>query len=582
MQITWRQNKESKEYGSFKNKVDHVFKDFKEGRNKSSDYHIGDLDSAVNMLYMFRNKPVRFIGDYDTDGMSACINWNLLCNELNISDMEWYIPDRELDGYGASPDIVEYLCNNISIHGLPIIETKEPGLLVTADNGIAALEAMSRAKELGWKILILDHHLPVTDDNGEKKLPDADVIIDPHAVDCGADFKNYCGAGLVYKLAQYINGLNGTIPGWNVSDEVMAKITGIAAIATIGDSVNFIEENNGIYSYDNYLIVKDGLYQLTQNAGRTTGMYCLLLGINPKYETILTVDDIGFSISPVMNAVSRIEEFGSNKVIELFLQDDNDFISAAEKAKHLVETNELRKKYTNDLVPVLINRIKENNMQNDFPLIVCGKPNEIHPGIIGLVAGKLQEEFNTSVIVFAPMSDGTLKGSARAPKGTNMKKLLDENKSLILKYGGHAPAAGVSIEAAKLDEFTKAMQQSAGEKPKDLYFKEYDFEITPDMVEDELKIMDEIGCFGNGFNIPVYRIAYEANLTKGVYYQILGAEKKTLRLLNNYANAINFKNIIPKFAEMGEPTVLTLYGTLNWNVWNGKSTPQIMFDDIDY
>lgn len=562
-----------------------MFKDFNNGRENSDYYQIEDMAKAFNLLSLFKNRPVRIIGDYDTDGMSSIININLTLKDLDFTDVRWYIPDRELDGYGASPDIVEHLCNNKPIHNKEAVKTDGTGLLITIDNGIAAIDAMKKAKELGWNILIFDHHLARTDDNGSKILPEADVIIDPHAVDCGATFSDYCGAGLVYKLAQYIRKVN--IPDWKITDETFAKITGMAAIATIGDSVNLIEKANGMYGYDNYLIVKNGLFQLTQNAGRTTGMYCLLVGSNPKYNIVITAEDVGYNISPIMNATSRLCEYGSDKVVDLFLQDDGDFVTAAAKAKELVETNQLRKQYTDQLIPILKERIEATHMENDYPLVVCSKPDEIHPGVIGLVAGKLQEEYHTAVIVFAPTGDGTIfKGSARAPETTdnsiNIKELLDKTSGYLIRYGGHPSAAGISgIKAENIKPFTEAIQKAAGDKPENLFYKYYDFEIDSKDTEKEYEIIKQYAPWGCGFKEPIYKVSFETELNKGVYYQFLGAEKKVLKLIGHGVNAINFGGLVEKYTELGTPTIVTLYGRAGENCFNGNVTPQITFEDID-
>lgn len=583
MCITWK--KKNTDEVNFIEKANKYFADFNHGRETSEYYKISDFDKAFNLLSLFKYKPVRIIGDYDTDGICSTSELNLMLLDLKFSDVKWYIPDRELDGYGASANIVEYLCNEISIHGLPVIKNYDTGLLITVDNGIAALDAITKAKELGWSVLILDHHLPVTDETNKKILPPADVIIDPHAVDCGAYFFDYCGAGLVYKFTQYIKQLN--LPDWPIKDETMDKINGLAAIATVGDSVNLIENVNGVYGYDNYLILKNGLFTLTQNSGRTTGMFCLLVGLKPDLETVVTTDDLAYLISPTINAISRLETFGSNQVVDLFLQNDNDFVTAIVKAKVLVEANERRKEYTNNLIPVLKQRIEEAHMENDYPIVICGKEGEIHPGVIGLVAGKLQEEYNTSVIVFAPINNGTAyKGSARAPEiegaNVNMKLLLDQVNQYMGNYGGHPYAAGISeVKAENMDKFIKAIHEAAGEKPKEFNYKYYDYDITVDQVKEEQEAFHNY-IFGKGFEEPKYKISYTTELRKGVYYQLLGAEKKVLKLFNDKANAINFGGLVEKFEKLGEPTVLTLYGRLSENTWNGVTTPQIIFDDIDY
>ena len=574
MCIMWKRREG---YTSFEEKMKAIFKDFKDGREVSENYTIRSFCAASDLLFGCKDAPVRIIGDYDTDGISSVIILRILFKELKFKDVEHFIPDRQLDGYGASPAIVDCLCNGKELNGKKFTKPEKQGLLITVDNGIAAVEAVRRARNLGWQVLILDHHLPPVNNEGKIIYPDADVIIDPHAVDCGADFIDYCGAGLSYKLACYIND-----NVEKISDNAIAKMCGMAAIATIGDNVKLVEEYKSVYGYDNYLIVKRGLFELTQNSGRTTGMYCLFAGINQAFETVITPDDVGYLISPVMNAVSRLVTYGSDKVVDLFLQDDNDFVTAATKAKELVDINTFRKEYTDKLIPELILRIQSEHLEDNYPLVICGKPGEIHPGVLGLVAGRLAEEYHTAVIVFTPVDNGVLKGSARAQEGTNIKELLDVNKELILGYGGHALAAGLSVKQENFESFIKAIQKSAGEKPKELFYKYYDYEITPEQAKYELEKIEKYFPLGCGIEEPVYKVNFTADLKKGCYYQILGSEKNVLKLLNNHANAISFRGMIDKYVAMGEPAILTLYGKLGTNIWNGVSYPQILIEDMEY
>ena len=149
-------------------------------------------------------------------------------------------------------------------------------------------------------------------------------------------------------------------------------------------------------------------------------------------------------------------------------------------------------------------------------------------------------------------------------------------------YGGHPYAAGISeVKAENMDKFIETIHEAAGEKPKEFNYKYYDYDITVEQVKEEQEAFHNY-IFGKGFEEPRYKISYMTELRKGVYYQLLGAEKKVLKLFNNQANAINFGGLVEKFEKLGEPTVLTLYGRLSENTWNGVTTPQIIFDDIDY
>lgn len=561
-------------FKTMKEYAEHTFKDFKNGKDRSENYEIKDQNKAADLLYKYKNKPVRIIGDYDTDGMiSVTILMLLLKTGLKFSDVDYFIPDRILDGYGANPKIIDCLCNGMLLNGKHYEKTDQTGLIIMIDNGIAAIPAVKKATEYGWEVLILDHHLPLVDENKNKCLPPATVIIDPHAVECGADFIDYCGAGLGYKLAQYIN-KNLVALG----DEVMQKICGLAAIATIGDSVKLIEENNGTYGYDNYIIVRDGLFYLTQNAGRTTGMYVLFSELNEKYETQITAEDVGYFISPTMNATSRLCLYGAEQVVDLLLQDDDDFVSAKEKAELLVQNNEDRKKYTNELIPVLQEKIKSEHLENDYPLIVTG---DIDSGVLGLIAGKLAEIYNTTVIVFNN-SNGVFKGSARAVAGENIKLLLDEVNKYIEGYGGHEAAAGVVVTADNFDDFKNAIQ-SIAVKPENTDCRYYDFEITADEAMQELSILEEYAPFGAGFEEPVFKVNFKADLIKGAYFGVIGKNANVLKLFNRKANAISFNpDMIQKYEELGEPSELVVYGRVTANIWRGEKSAQIVFDDMSF
>lgn len=561
-------------FKTMKEYAEHTFKDFKNGKDRSENYEIKDQNKAADLLYKYKNKPVRIIGDYDTDGMiSVTILMLLLKTGLKFSDVDYFIPDRILDGYGANPKIIDCLCNGMLLNGKHYEKPDQTGLIIMIDNGIAAIPAVKKATEYGWEVLILDHHLPLVDENKNKCLPPATVIIDPHAVECGADFIDYCGAGLGYKLTQYIN-KNLVALG----DEVMQKICGLAAIATIGDSVKLIEENNGTYGYDNYIIVRDGLFYLTQNAGRTTGMYVLFSELNEKYETQITAEDVGYFISPTMNATSRLCLYGAEQVVDLLLQDDGDFVSAKEKAELLVQNNEDRKKYTNELIPVLQEKIKSEHLENDYPLIVTG---DIDSGVLGLIAGKLAEIYNTTVIVFNN-SNGVFKGSARAVEGENIKLLLDEVNKYIEGYGGHEAAAGVVVTADNFDDFKNAIQ-SIAVKPKNTDCRYYDFEITADEAMQELSILEEYAPFGAGFEEPVFKVNFKADLIKGAYFGVIGKNANVLKLFNRKANAISFNpDMIQKYEELGEPSELVVYGRVTANIWRGEKSAQIVFDDMSF
>lgn len=555
--ITWKKNSK---YNTLEERELAYFKDFSGARTKSNAYKIKNLDIAEKLIRENLHNTIRIVGDYDVDGMTAVASLMLMFTELNAENVDWYTPKRFTDGYGLSINIV----NN-----LPKLNGNS-GLLITIDNGIAAIEAMSYAKELGWTILILDHHLPVRDDEGNIILPIADCIIDPHAIAGSANFDDYCGAGLAFKLAQHMN----------LSASTMMKITSLAAIGTVCDSVNFITEIGGHYAYDNYLIVKEGLSTLVQNDGRTTGLYCLLRSLGLDYS--INEEDIGYVLGPTLNAGSRLYDNGASFSVDLLLTEGVDFSAATQKAEELIECNKTRKKMTEDILPIIEQRIADDNMQNDYPLVICGNEGEIHLGLVGIIAGKIAEKYRTIGICCTPIDNTVIKGSSRALMGSNIKDILDHCSDKLIAFGGHQLAAGLSLNKETLDAFREASQNYAGEKPEELFENFYDFEITPDEANSTLETLKKYAPFGKGHECPIFKFNFTPEMKAGMYYNLLGKDKKIIKFNNHYCEAINFtgdgKNI---YEELGRPKHVFLYGTLGVNSWQGQERPQFKFSDIE-
>lgn len=562
--IEWALSPNAKKL-SFKEREEELFKDFIGSRLESRNYKIKKLIDVKEKIISYKNKKIRLIGDYDVDGMTSVSEFNLLSKYIGLSDFDWTTPYRFSEGYGLSKKIIDRF--------LPKLEAGETGLVITVDNGIAAIEAIDYVKTLGWEVIVIDHHLPVVDGNGNKYLPNADIIIDPHAIEGSSNFDDYCGAGLVYKLAQtFID---------DDDDPTMMKITSLACIGTIGDSVQLIRKIGGYYSYDNYLLVKRGLFTLTQNAGRTTGLYCLLRANGNDYQ--ITIDNIGYTICPELNAPSRLNDDGSKYGVQILSLDDNIFSKGDELAQEMIACNDLRKKMCSELYPILDKQIEENHLENDYPMIVTSEAGEIHLGIVGIVAGYLSEKYQTAAIVCTPIGDGVLKGSARSPEGSDIKSILDGVSDLLLQYGGHTQAAGLSFDINNLEELRKKAKVIAGKKPEQFFKRYYDFEITPEEVSSNIEDIKKYAPYGKGHEIPVFKIKnYFCEMRKGMAYQILGKSQNVIKLFNHNVDAINFSGKgLELYKSLNEPENINLFGVLSENEWMGTFYPQIRFDDIE-
>ena len=549
---------------TFQEREQEIFKDFHGARTLSEKYAVKELDTAYELIKKFLDKPIRIVGDYDVDGQTSTTIMILGLKALGAKDINYYVPKRFSDGYGISEKIIDVF----------LIGT--PGLLITVDNGIAAIGAVQKAKALGWTILIMDHHLPVIQ-KGKIIFPEADIIINPHAKTGTANFEDYCAAGLCFKFFQQIHQQKG------IPDNVFDKIKTFAAIGTVADSVKLIDKIGDSYSYDNWLIVKDGLNTILQNTGRTTGLYCLLRVLGLEYN--INEVNIAFTLAPVLNAVSRLNDDGASKVVEFLLREDNNFSDLDKIALEFKETNERRKTLTNLVIPSIIEEIEAAGMQKDYPLVIKSDNRFLHPGIVGLVAGKICEAYNTPVILLAKGEDGLLHGSCRAPEMCDIKAIMD-NVDIVndkLAYGGHAQAAGITMPEEIFDEYRSNIQQKAGDKPDMLKLLRYDYEIVPEEFKSCLEIQDEKAPYGQGHKKPVYKVSFTTVKDKyNKTYSILGKDNNILKLHGKKVEAINFSGEgLKKFRELECPASMTLYGSLEGNTFNGVTTPQLNFVDME-
>lgn len=358
-------------------------------------------------------KNIVVYGDYDVDGV---ISTYILYSALKKcgAKASYYIPDRESEGYGMNSQ--------------RIITLGEEGcdIILTCDNGIAAREQISLAKELGMKVVVTDHHdVPfVEDENGEKNyvLPEADAIINPKQSDCSYPFKYLCGAGIAFKFSEELFERMGK----NKKD--CLEFIEYAAIATICDVVDLVGENR--------IIAKNGLSMI--NKTQNTGLRALIKQTTLEGKKIGTYH-IGFIIGPCINATGRLEN--AKLSVELLLSEDEK--EAEYLAKRLQELNGERQELTSRSVEEIIDYIEKNKMEKDKVLVIYNK--HVHESIAGIVAGRVKERYNAPTIILTEGKE-IPKGSGRSIDNYNMFEELLKCKELLSKFGGHPMAAGLSIE----------------------------------------------------------------------------------------------------------------------------------------
>ena len=513
--------------------------DIKDIEGKSS-YRIDGLQKAADMIKeaISKKQLITIVGDYDADGVTSSSIMYYTLSYLGAI-VRVRIPKRLSEGFGLNMNIIDEI---------------DSGLVITVDNGIVAFDPIKKAKELGLSVIVTDHHLPAEDGT----LPEADLIIDPHLPGT-ADFEDYCGAGIAFRLAKEL-----------VNDEtVINKMSAFAAIGTIADVMPLVEENRQI--------VKMGLKNMTTYGCRTSGLYSVLKAVD--MDKNLSATDVAFKIGPMINAVGRLFDDGAKIAFESLVYDDKFDESIGTK---LNEYNELRKKKVEDGVKAVEKNIKDNCLFGDVPLIVY-EPS-IEEGIVGIIAGKLAEKNNVPSFVFTNSEEpGIYKGSGRTGGQVHLKDLLDSCAETVYKYGGHAEAAGVSVEASKFSEFCEKMQENCPE----LVIEEensicyYDLEINASDIKATVEELKKYEPYGQGNPKPVFYIKnFQMSPRYGSLYKTLGKNGEHLKLFGIGCSAIGF-GMVEEYHTLGDPNKLDLVGVISENYFMGKADIQVEIQAMD-
>lgn len=457
---------------------------------------MADLELGANIIKekIENHKKIRIVGDYDVDGVISVYVLYTSLKALN-AQVDYIIPDRVQDGYGINNDIIEQAKND----GIDTI--------ITCDNGISAVEQISRAKQLGLTVIVTDHHdLSYIEEDGVKKYitPDADAVINPKRLDCHYPFKKLCGAGVAYKLIQYLNSL------FNIKLEETHLLLEFVAIATVCDVVDLVDENR--------IIVKKGLELI--NSTKNIGLKSLIeeSGIGEKS---ISVYHLGFVIGPTINASGRLD----SAMIALDLLMCEDLEQAKNMAKNLRNINEERKSMTQEGIDNLIDTIENSSIKKDKILVIYDP--DIHESIAGIIAGRIKERYHMPTIVLTKGLEG-VKGSGRSIDEYNMFEELTKAKDLLNRFGGHPMAAGLSLDEANIDSLRILLNTLTTLTEDDMIPKIYiDMGLPIEYINYQLvEELQSLEPFGKGNPKPIFG---EKSL-KINRYSILGANQNVLKL----------------------------------------------------
>ncbi|EGJ1539514.1 single-stranded-DNA-specific exonuclease RecJ [Salmonella enterica] len=398
---------------------------------------LSGIDNAVEILYNAFREGTRIIvvGDFDADGATSTALSVLGMRALGCDNISYLVPNRFEDGYGLSPEVVDQA------------KARGAQLIVTVDNGISSHAGVAHAKTLGIPVIVTDHHLP-----GDT-LPDAEAIINPNLRDCEFPSKSLAGVGVAFYLMLALRTFlrdKGWFDERNIAPPNLAELLDLVALGTVADVVP-LDANNRILTWQ-------GLSRI--RAGKCRPGIKALLEISNRDPQQLAASDLGFALGPRLNAAGRLDDMSVG--VALLLCDN--LGEARVLASELDALNQTRKEIEQGMqAEALILCEKLERSSETLPGGLAMYHPEWHQGVVGILASRIKESFHRPVIAFAPAGDGTLKGSGRSIQGLHMRDALERLDTLypdlMIKFGGHAMAAGLSLEEHKFEQF----QQRFGE-----------------------------------------------------------------------------------------------------------------------
>lgn len=437
-----------------------------------------------------KQQNILVVGDFDADGATSTSLAVSALRTFGAQNVGYLVPNRFEFGYGLSPEIVD------------VAKDLSPDLIITVDNGIASIEGVARANELQIDVLVTDHHLP-----GEQ-LPDACAIVNPNQFGCEFPSKSIAGVGVIFylmlALRRHLEEIN-WFANNNMALPNMSQFLDLVALGTVADVVA-LDQNNRI-------LVQQGLARI--RLGKVRPGILALIEVARRQPTTLQSTDLGFAIGPRLNAAGRLDDMSVG--IECLLC--TDLHKARELAQKLDDLNKERRLIETDMkeqAKNLLDKLKINQNQ-EFPLAVCLYDESWHQGVIGILAGRLKDIYHRPTIIFSLADNGELKGSARSIKNLNIRDLLadidKDNPHLIIKFGGHAMAAGLSIKQNHFLDFQKAFVAEVGKHidvnmcSGDVYS---DASLTQaDLNLDLAKLLRDAGPWGSYFPEPKFDNRFE-------------------------------------------------------------------------
>jgi single-stranded-DNA-specific exonuclease len=497
-------------------------------------------DSVINNIKL--KKRILIYGDYDVDGTTGASMLYLALTELGAKVIP-YIPNREKEGYGLSK--------------LGIDKAKKLGvnLIITCDCGINAFEPIKYANSLKIDVIITDHHIP------DETLPDALAVLNPKRTDCDYPFKDLCGGGVAFKLACALS------EKMNQSADLMYKYLDLVTLGTCADMVTIKDENR--------IIVKHGLKLLSN--GSKPGIVSLLKLVGLENKSI-SVGQLVFGVAPKINAAGRLGD--ANRSVELLTTSDNR--RAKSLADELLQENKKRQIIQQEVVDTAFNMIHANiNLKNERAIVLAGK--EWHPGVIGIVASKVKEEFHRPTVIVSYDKNGIGKGSARSISGLDLYSALAASSKHLIDFGGHAMAAGLTVKEKSFEmfktKFTKYVNNIINDEQLSPSIKLEGILKLKDIDSRFIYFLDKLAPYGPGNMRPSFaskRVEIVGNpRVIGNGDHIIFKVRQSQKVIS----AIGF-NMSEHYEKLIKGLPIDLAYVVEVNEWQGRESVQLNVRDI--
>jgi single-stranded-DNA-specific exonuclease len=549
---------------------------------------LSGIESAVDCLYqaLMQQQRVLIVGDFDVDGATSTVLAILALRAFGLQNVAYLIPNRFEFGYGLTPELVEVAARQ-----------HQPEIIITVDNGITSYDGVAAARAKGIKVVITDHHLPAAADDA---LPVAVAIINPNKPGDIFPSKSLAGVGVVFYLMVALRSFL-RAQNWfathALTEPNMAQFLDLVALGTVADLAPL--------DYNNRILIHHGIARIRAGHCRL-GIKTLLHVANRDYAK-LRADDLAYVLAPRLNAAGRLDDMSVG--VACLLSDSAQHVRLL--ARELDDLNKTRRTIEAGMQQQALDGLDKLHLgQKEQPAALCVFDEQWHQGVVGILASKIKDHYNCPVIAFAAVGEDEIKGSARSVDGLHLREVLDgiaaQHPNLMVKFGGHAMAAGISLRRADYDKFhtvfIDAVKQQLEREP----FKQYiytDGELAPEYFSLAIaELLGMAGPWGKDFPEPSFDgvfhvvaqrvvgtrhlklilrpgLSQESSSSLNLNPSLL-ASSLAPALLQQDIDAIHFNMDEAKWPNQRVDKIRAVY-RLAINEYNGRRSLQLLIDQLE-